>query len=121
MNAIELLYARSVISRRHRTPHQILTFAALVENRAYEKHVEVRWRGEEGDWQTLPARYVATVGENREIWQAEARFKLTEAASLPGNVHFALRCEVGGQEFWANNDGADFLVEADAGVLLGPA
>ena len=48
VNVIELLYASNLISRRRRTPEQHLAFAMLVENRAYDKRIEVRWRGETG-------------------------------------------------------------------------
>ena len=119
MNVIEFLYASNFITRRRRTPEQRLAFAMLVENRAYDKQVEVRWRGETGDWQTTPAVYVAPAGDGRELWQATATVKLSEQQPLPGNVRFALRSLQDGREDWANNNGRNFTIEADAGLLLG--
>ena len=61
------LYASNFITRRRRTRTAPLAGAMLVENRAYDKQVEVRWRSETGDWQTIPAAvYVAPAGDNRE-------------------------------------------------------
>ena len=119
MNVIEFLYASNLISRRRRTPEQHLAFAMLVENRAYDKRIEVRWRGETGDWQTAPAVYVAPAGDGRELWRATATVKLGEQQSLPGNVYFALHSVQNGREEWANNNGRNFTIEADAGLLLG--
>jgi maltose 6'-phosphate phosphatase len=116
---IELLYASSLISRRQQTPTQRLTFVALVENLAYEKTVEVRWRGEGGDWQTLTAVFAAHAGGDREVWRAEVEADLTEERSLPGNVQFALHARQNDRDHWANNDGRNYAIEADAGVLLG--
>jgi len=116
---IELVYASSIISRRQRTPVQRLTFVVLVEHQAYDKRVEVRWRGEEGDWQTLTAHYVATAGGNRELWRAEVEITLADERSLPGNVQFALHAHQQGRSFWDNNGGRNYTIEADAGVLVG--
>lgn len=118
-SVIELFYASSVISRRQRVPEQRLSFVMLVENQSYKKRVEVRWRGEEGDWQTLSAFYVAAAGENHEFWRAELQVALSDDRSLPGNVQFALHAEQRGKEHWENNSGRNYTIEADAGVLLG--
>ena len=116
---IELVYASSIISRRQRAPVQQLTFVALVDNLAYDKRVEVRWRGEEGDWHTLAARFAATAGGNRELWRAEVELTLTDARSLPGNVQFVLHTSQQGRSSWDNNGGRNYTIEADAGVQVG--
>lgn len=119
MAEIELYYTSSIISRRQRAPLQRLTFVALVENRAYDKRVEARWRGEEGDWQTAPAEYVASMGGNRELWRAEVEVMLADGRPLPGNVQFSLVIRQQGRETWENNGGRNYTIEADAGVLVG--
>ncbi|MFO7632155.1 MAG: carbohydrate-binding protein [Caldilinea sp.] len=116
---IELCYASSVISRRQRAPLQRLTFVALVENQAYDKRVEVRWRGEDGEWRTLTASYVAPAGGNREIWRAEVEIALADDRPLPGNVQFVLCAIQHGREQWENNGGRNYTIEADAGILIG--
>ncbi|MFN3334202.1 MAG: endonuclease/exonuclease/phosphatase family protein, partial [Caldilinea sp.] len=116
---IELVYASSIISRRQRVPVQRLTFVALVENQTYDKRVEVRWRGEEGDWHTLAAKYAAPAGGNRELWRAEVKVTLSDTRSLPGNVQFALHTSQQGLDVWDNNGGRNYTIEADAGVLVG--
>jgi maltose 6'-phosphate phosphatase len=117
---IELFYASSVISRRgQRTPQQQLIFVVLVQNHTYQKSVGIRWRGEEGEWQTLAATYVATTGDHREIWRAETQITLEKNRSLPGNVQFALFTNQRGSEHWDNNAGRNYTIEADSGILLG--
>lgn len=119
MAEIEFYYASSIISRRQRAPLQRLTFVALVENRAYDKRVEARWRGEEGEWQIAPAHYVAPYGDNQEVWRAEVEVMLADERPLPGNVQFALVVNQQGRETWENNGGANYTIEADAGVIVG--
>ena len=118
MKAIEILYAANVISRRNRTPHQVLTFGLLVRNDAYDKVVEVRWVGEDGAWHTLGATHVATAGDGREFWRAETQIALPVDRSLPGNVLFSLYARMGGGDHWDNNGGANYAVEADSGIWL---
>lgn len=57
MSAIKLLYASNIISRLKGRPQQELTFTVLVENRAYDKQVAVRWQDEGGAWHNLAASY----------------------------------------------------------------
>lgn len=120
MKAVEIVYAANIISRRNRTPHQVLTFGLLVRNDAYDKVVEVRWAGEDGAWHTLAAAHVVSAGAGREFWRAETQIALPADRPLPGNVQFALNVQMGGKEFWDNNGGANYAAEADSGVWLPP-
>ena len=58
MKPIQLLHATNVISRQKHRLQQDLAFVMLVENRAYDKLVEVRWAGEDKVWRTLQAEYL---------------------------------------------------------------
>lgn len=118
MKAVQLLYIRNVISRKRRTPQQGLSFFILVENIAYDKEIEVFWAGEDGRWQTLGARFHSPFGQNQELWEAEARFRLSSQTSLPGNIQCAVRYHVSGKEYWDNNGGDNYSVDADSGVRL---
>ncbi|MCS6826281.1 MAG: hypothetical protein NZ553_06690, partial [Caldilinea sp.] len=109
---IELFYASNVISRRQGIPRQRLAFVLLVENHAYAKRVVVRWRGEDGEWHDTPARYVAPAGEGREIWRSDIEIALTEERSLPGNVQFVLYVSQRGREYWENNGGRSYALDA---------
>ena len=100
-------------------PMQRLVFAMFVKNHIYAKRVEVYWRGEDGEWQSLPASYVATAGDGQELWRAETEVTLSDTRALPGNVQFALFTAQHGREHWENNGGHNYTIEADAGVLLG--
>ncbi len=116
MEAIQLIYAENVISRKKGIPQQELTFFLVVQNLSYNKQVEIRWAGEDGIWQTLSAQYHSGTTENREFWQARTKLQLSSGKSLPGNVQFALHYTVNGQEFWDSNEGNNFNIEADSGV-----
>ena len=119
MKAIQLLYVKNIISRHRGIPQQQLVFFIRVGNLAYEKQVEVYWAGEDDIWRTLKAEYQRTAGENQELWYAQATFQLSSEVPLPGNIQFALRYQVSGKEFWDNNYGKNYAIDADSGVKVG--
>lgn len=116
MSAIQLLYAQNIIARKTGVAQQSLSFSLRVADLAYDKQVEVWWRGEDGAWRLLPAEFHYAV-DGYEVWQAQATFDLGDKQSLPGNVRFALRYRAAGTEQWDNNNGRDYQVDADSGVL----
>ena len=97
---------------------QQLTFFLWVENISYDKQVDVVWAGEDGVWQTLPAKYHSVLGNDKEYWQARINFSLTNEQSLAGNIQFGLRYRVFAEEHWDNNHGRNYTSEADSGVKL---
>lgn len=82
----------------------------LVENRAYDKLVEVRWAGEDKVWRTLQAEYLACGDTSREIWRARASFLASDDASLPGDIEFALRYRVRGRDFWDDDESRNYFL-----------
>lgn len=118
MNVVELLYAENSIGRKKGIAQQVLGFFLSVENLAYTKTVEVRWAGENGVWETLPAVYVGPAGDNREIWCAQTWRQASAHSSLPGNIQYSLYCRANGAEYWINRNGANFSIAADAGLRL---
>ena len=118
MKAVQLLQAVNTISRYKNQLQQELAFVMLIENLAYHKLVEVHWAGEDGVWHTLRADYHSSTGTNREVWRAQATFNSSDDASLPGDVEFALRYRVLGEEYWDKNDLSNYFSNADSGVLL---
>jgi maltose 6'-phosphate phosphatase len=118
MKAIQLLQARNTISRYKQRLCQELVFAMLVENVAFDKLVEAHWSGEDKVWHTLRAEYHSSNGANREVWRAQAGFNLSDDASLPGDIEFALRYRVLGEDYWDNNESRNYFSNADSGVLL---
>jgi maltose 6'-phosphate phosphatase len=118
MKAVQLLQAVNTISRYKNQLQQELAFVMLIENRAYYKLVEVHWAGEDGVWHTLRADYHSSTGTNWEVWRAQATFNSSDDASLPGDVEFALRYSVLGEEYWDKKDLSNYFLNADSGVLL---
>lgn len=122
MHPIELLYVANVISRHGDGSRQDLTFRFVVEPRAFEKIVEVHWAGEDGVWRVLAAEWVGALGPYRELWQARTSILAAgDHDSLPGDIRFALRCRMAGQEFWDNNLGFNHDINADSGIRLANA
>ncbi len=117
---IQLLYVKNVISRIHGVAQQELVFVMQVKNLAYQKQVEARWMAENGTWHHSPASYLYTMGNNDEVWQAEATYLVSAEGSLPGNIQFALRYQADGKEYWDSDNGHNYHMEADAGIQLGP-
>jgi len=116
---IKLLYAKNVFTRKSLVRQQNLSFIILVENLAFDKKVDVEWAGENDDWHTLPASYHSSVGQEKEYWIARMTFVLASDESLPGNVQFALRYRVADAEYWDNNQGENYCIQADSGILVG--
>ena len=119
MKPIQLVYAKNIISRVKGSVQQELELVMLVENFHYDKQVEVRWAGEDQVWHTQRAEYSSTAGDNREYWRVKATFGLSEDSSLPGNVSFAVRYRVAGEEYWDNDNGKSYEIDADSGIRLG--
>lgn len=120
MAKIQLLYAENVISRKTRHVRQQLRFFLLVENIGYDKRVDVIWCGEDGVWQTLPAAFHSQADHGSEYWLASYSRQLSAEQSLPGNIRFGLRYRCFGNEYWDNNQGGNYVSQADSGVMLGP-
>jgi maltose 6'-phosphate phosphatase len=115
---IKLLYVENIISRKKKTAHQKLSFGVCVENLGFDKQVDIVWRGEDGVWQTLAARFNSKQGVTHELWLAEIKQTQTAKKSLPGTVRFGLRYRVNGEEFWDNNNGWNYVSKADSGIQL---
>ncbi|MDO9239356.1 MAG: endonuclease/exonuclease/phosphatase family protein [Methylicorpusculum sp.] len=118
MDKIKLIYVSNVFGRSKKTVQQTLSFFITIENAGYDKAVEVIWAGEDGVWQTLPVLFHSAAGENQEFWYVQTHFKRTLKRPLPGNIEFAVRYRVAGQEFWDNNHGLNYSSQADSGVQL---
>jgi len=120
MKAIQLLYAENIIVRHEGSAHQHLMFSMAVQHLAVEKLVEVYWAGEDGVWRILPAEYRSSIGQQREIWCAEAFFSLAvEDVPLPGDIQFALHYRTAGKDCWDNNGGYNYAINADSGGRIG--
>jgi len=118
IDKIKFLYVENVISRVRKKPQQQLTFFMLVENVNYDKELDVIWSGEDGVWHTLAANYHSMQGNDKEYWQAHIELTATETESLAGNIQFGIRYRLFGNEHWDNNQGQNYISEADSGIQL---
>jgi len=118
MNKIKLLYVENIIFKKAKKIQQKLTFFFALENIAYDKQLEIHWMGEDKIWHTLPAHYHSLSGNGKEYWSASINLYLTEELSLPGNIEFNIRYQVLAQTYFLDNNGANYLSEADSGISL---
>ncbi|MDD1642718.1 MAG: endonuclease/exonuclease/phosphatase family protein [Methylococcaceae bacterium] len=118
MNKIQLLYVENVITRKKRVLKQELSFFMLVENLSHDKHCDILWAGEDGEWHTLSATYHSNLGDAKEYWRAQITFDSTADKSLPGNIEFALRYQTQGKEYWDNKNGLNYSSQADSGIKV---
>lgn len=120
MKTIALLYVGNVISRRDSGDvRQNLSFVIAIRNLAYEKQVEVRWAGEDDVWHNLKAQYHFSLSSHLEVWRAEVSIQIHhEQESLPGDIHFAIHASIGGHDFWDNNNGRNYEINADSGIRV---
>ena len=118
MPNIQLLGVENVFSHKLKTKQQKLSFWVSVDNLGYDKQVVVLWAGEDGVWQTLSAHFLGKRGGNQELWYAETKQTQTAKKLLPGTIQFSLCYRVNGKEFWDNNNGGNYLSEANSGLKL---
>lgn len=117
MKAVQLLYAKNLISREGDSTQQEMEVLILVRNIAYSKEVEVVWAGQDAVWRATKAEFHSAAGQNLELWRAKNSFQVHHDGSLPGNIRFALRYRVLRREYWDNNNSRDYIIEADSGIL----
>lgn len=118
MNEIQLLTVENVSVWKETSNLQTVRFLLSVENLGYVKEVDVVWTSGQGDWLSLPARYLCPRGENREYWQAQTGAEGVSGASGSGGIRFALRFRCGGREYWDNNGGSDYFKPCQTGVMM---
>ncbi len=118
MSMVRLICVQNTIARSGGRVVQRLGFLIRVANLAYEKQVDVLWAGEDGVWRETPARFEAEAPDDEEFWIAEAKLPLAPGRALPGNIEFAVRYRVLGEEHWDSNGGQNYTMQADSGVRL---
>ena len=119
MKPIRILYVENTISRHKGHAQQFMAFFTVVEHLAYDKLVEIHWAGEDDYWRVLKAEYHSAIGQNYELWQAQAMFYFAgEDDWLPGDVQFALHYRAAGKDHWDNNQGRNYAINADSGIRM---
>lgn len=82
-----------------------------IENLAYTKQVVIHYSAGSAAWTTVNAVYVASIGNNREIW----KFTTGETVYLPRwggcSFDFAVEYKVNGRSYWDNNNGSNYKID----------
>jgi maltose 6'-phosphate phosphatase len=118
MANIQILYVENIIFRKLKTVQQKLLFCVCVANLSFNKQVDIIWAGEDGVWQIMAASFHSKRWGNEELWIAELKIQKNQKKVLPGTIQFSLRYRVNREEFWDNNNGWNYVSEADSGVIL---
>jgi maltose 6'-phosphate phosphatase len=115
---IQLLTVENSASRSKRPARQHLTFWVLVANLDHHKQVDIIWAGNDGVWQTLPAKYWGDRGDGHQYWQASVTLKGHVDFPLPGAIRCAVRLRCLGQEYWDNNQDENYTCLPNTGLML---
>ena len=117
-SAIQMSYAKNVVSRTMHGTFQELSFAARVRNVGFGKRVAFHWCGEDGVWTETPAEFRAALPDGDELWGADLAVPLTRDSAIPGNVQFAACLEHDGQKQWDSRGGENYRSDADSGAIV---
>jgi hypothetical protein len=119
-NQVELLKASSRIGGKYGYSWQDLSFEVRVANLAYAKTVAIVYRDSDGVWKEIPGRFSRVVDATQEVWQASTQRALNGpyASNPPLNAQFAVKYVVGGQTYWDNNGGKNYVVNAGTGEFI---
>lgn len=98
-----------IISERmqYQYPYMGYTVKALLQNYAYHKNVFVRYTTD--GWKSfndVPMFYSVSHGNGTETWTAALPIGRLDYTGE--DFHYAICYQVNGQEYWANNFGADY-------------
>ena len=117
---VDLLKASSRTSGKYGYSWQDLSFDVRVDNLAYAKKVVIYYRDADGLWKDLPASFDRQIDATQEVWRASMNRALNGpyASNVPLNIQFAVRYEVGGQTYWDNNAGRNYVVNAGTGEFI---
>jgi hypothetical protein len=75
------------------------SFQIVVQNLAYAKQVSIWARSAGTTWKDIPASFVESLPDNRELWRAPAE---------DGDYPFVAKYSVNGVTYWDSNDGANY-------------
>ena len=98
-----------IVSERmgYQYPYQGFMVNALLQNYAYHKNVYVRYTTDGwNSYRDEAMRYAATNDNGTESWTTYLPISGSEASSE--NFEYAICYQVNGQEYWANNFGANY-------------
>ncbi len=96
---VQVLRATRFPMSRYGSSWTNVSYTLLVNNLAYAKSVEILAQTPDGTWQSLPASYRTSVGNNQEIWEAHANLDSTR---------FYARYQVAGKTYLDNNNGHNY-------------
>lgn len=114
-NEVKLLEVQSFTSF-YKGYWNIGRFEALVSNLGYTKQVNVHIKNTNGTWADFPLSYNRPANNGMEVWAAP--FDLYSLPTAASTFEFAVSYTVNGQTYWDNNNGANYKVIRDAGIVL---
>ncbi|MCB9202170.1 MAG: hypothetical protein H6604_03850 [Flavobacteriales bacterium] len=114
---VKLYSAWSSYSSKYGYTTYTKKFKVEVRDLAYDKQVEVFHKMTDGSWKFFPLEYNLSTSEGTEIWQTEIKLNSWET-NVSFAKEFAVRYKVNGAEYWDNNFGNDYSLEALNGRFL---
>jgi hypothetical protein len=120
-NEVQLVAAYSSVNSYRGISSQSSSYHIYVQNLSSTKQVAVRYQKLNGEWAEMPAAYVRTLGDGRELWSTSIGFCINNCYGDPAqstDVNFAVKYTVNGQTFWDNNGGSNYFLNKDGGYLI---
>lgn len=99
----------------HYMPRVRVHMEALVANLGPTKTVYAHTLFSNGYWLDIPFFYNRPAANGMEVWTADVHGDLDTYGTM---LTFALKYTVNGQTYWDNNNGANYKITPDGGVLL---
>lgn len=90
-------------------------FIVKVKNLAYSKKVSIHHKNADGTWSDYAAAYKSTVNGGFEIWTLH----LYSSGNNPYGNQFVVKYEVNGNIYFDNNNGQNYTLNANDGIMLG--
>ena len=109
------LYKGSAFVQTKYYAQYLRTYDVIVKNLGSNKKVYIHHKTVSGTWTDLECTYIRNVNSNFELWRVE-----NSALYNPTlDNQFAVKYVVNGVTYWDNNNGTDYILNANDGIILG--
>ena len=123
---VRLIHAYSSVGIKNGIHWQNTSLDILVRNLSYEKQVFARIDNCQGEWVDVEAGFHRSIDAEWELWRitglthafAEDSRLAQPTSALICDLDFAIGYRSGPNLYWDNNDGQNYVIDANAGSYL---
>lgn len=92
-------------------------FTVKVTDLAFDKKVSIFHEKVDGSWEEIPLSYSFDIDDQNEIWSGSYN-QVGYGISPEYANQFVVKYEVNGNTYWDNNNGSNYAVSSNAGMLI---